>query len=539
MAQNISYRTVGNTGSLRSPVFDKKTGQNPQQVFAMHAAIKAQRDAKIEQRRQVQAAKDRWRDEQLSGIASTEFVNTVHGSMHEPAKDWLDTKYQRYGEIMDALNSEGMNSSNPQWRELQNEAAGIRSSYENLKKGLEGFRARRVEAIDMRNPENNDNPYNEVAKTPDSENSMGFLVDRELKEGYGDIQIADDGSFTFAGTNWNGKEIGSDNLPTLTIMPTAKAQELNKAAMTHGQNILNGSKKITDDRFLQDVRTEAGMTFKGMSRGELQAYILNDMDGNGGMPAFIIPEEVEADLAEGKDPVFKWVDGYGKEQEMAYTKLMGDKNAMASFATSNYYDGVLTYLKGQVPKESGPGKKQPPTNITSLIKDSIVKSQNEFGEDVGINNKASNKNIALALANSFPSGYGHDEFASREAAFILFKDSWKNNKYAKIDDETIRGLIQMEDTAGGKKISDKHLLQLMKEYDDYGLVMSLYKDFINKFQDKELFLQTKSGSLIAPKINLQDENQVWLMLNQLKMVSKNQAEVMYEMDFTNPGAFDN
>ena len=97
----------------------------------------------------------------------------------------------------------------------------------------------------------------------------------------------------------------------------------------------------------------------------------------------------------------------------------------------------------------------------------------------------------------------------------------------------------MEDTAGGKKISDKHLLQLMKEYDDYGLVMSLYKDFINKFQDKELFLQTKSGSLIAPKINLQDENQVWLMLNQLKMVSKNQAEVMYEMDFTNPGALDN
>ena len=118
--------------------------------------------------------------------------------------------------------------------------------------------------------------------------------------------------------------------------------------------------------------------------------------------------------------------------------IMGDKNAMASFATSNYYDGVLTYLKGQVPKESGPGKKQPPTNITSLIKDSIVKSQNEFGEDVGINNKASNKNIALALANSFPSGYGHDEFASREAAFILFKDSWKNNKYAKIDDETIK-----------------------------------------------------------------------------------------------------
>ena len=121
--------------------------------------------------------------------------------------------------------------------------------------------------------------------------------------------------------------------------------------------------------------------------------------------------------------------------------------------------------------------------------------------------------------------------------YMAYKDNVNNGKFAKIDDETIRGLIQMEDTAGGKKISDKHLLQLMKEYDDYGLVMQLYKDFINKFQDKELFLQTKGGGLVAPKINLQDENQVWVMLNQLKMVSKNQSEVMY--DFTNPGALDN
>ena len=405
MAQNISYRTVGNTGSLRSPVFDKQTGQNPQQVFAMHAAIKAQRDAKIEQRRQVQAAKDRWRDEQLSGIASTEFVNTVHESMHEPAKDWLDAKYQRYGEIMDTLNSEGMNSSNPQWRELQNEAAGIRSSYENLKKGLEGFRARRVEAIDMRNPENNDNPYNEVAKTPDSENSMGFLVDRELKEGYGNIQIADDGSFTFADTDWNGELIGSDNLPTLTVMPYKQQNELQKNELVYGNEIQTGKFKIGNEGNEQRIRTEIEMTFKDFSRGELQAYLLNDMDGAGGTPSFInydelLPDRIEdGKMVKGDNPELKWTDRFGKEQTMLYKDLLNDKKAMVSFATHFEFQGTLDYMKSMVPEEETIDTSKQLEKIANARKDSIsqgpstpkgYKSYEDFYADTSMTDKQKN-----------------------------------------------------------------------------------------------------------------------------------------------------
>ena len=38
----------------------------------------------------------------------------------------------------------------------------------------EKFGFENVIGSDLRNPENNDNPYNEVARTPDSENSLGF-----------------------------------------------------------------------------------------------------------------------------------------------------------------------------------------------------------------------------------------------------------------------------------------------------------------------------------------------------------------------------
>ena len=529
----ISYRTIQDPGK-RLRAKDKSieaAGKGFAQGYATMSAIVAQVNAQREQAKREQEAKDTWRDQQMADVTDTTFVEKVHGSIHENAYSWLKQKQQRYAELTDMLLQEGMNSRNEQWADIQNERKRIEGAYHNFSKNLDAFKTARQNTAEMRGPDIEGGEYNEVAKTPNSENALSFLYDREFGEGYGDIEIADDGSFTFPNTEWKGDLIGSGNLPTLVEMPYKQQQALQKRELIYGQEIKNKSFKIDDESNNARIRNEIHQEFRGMGVGELQAYILNDMDGEGGTPAFI------GQLAPGENPEFTWKDHQGNEQKMFYNDLMQSKDAMVSFATANEYQGTLQYMRGMIPTQSGPGTKQAPTNITSLIKDSIVRSQNEFGEDVGINNKASNKNIATALANNFPSGYGGDEFASREAAFIAYKDNVNNGKFAKIDDETIRGLIQMEDAAGGKKISDKRLLQLMKEYDDYGLVMQLYKDFINKFQDKELFLQTKGGGLVAPKINLQDENQVWVMLNQLKMVSKNQSEVMY--DFTNPGALDN
>ena len=85
-----------------------------------------------------------------------------------------------------------------------------------------------------------------LLKHPNSEVALGFLYDRSLARGYGDMEIADDGSFTFPDTEWQGNLIGSGNLPNVVDMPYAEQQTLNKNVMTYGDQIKNKTRDINN-----------------------------------------------------------------------------------------------------------------------------------------------------------------------------------------------------------------------------------------------------------------------------------------------------
>lgn len=363
----INYRTI-TPQRMAAPDTSAAAAQKGAQTgFAIGAQIRARIDAARAIEKANQAAKDKWRDSQMATITDTSFVDKVDPSIHEGAFAWLKGKQQEYGDVLDALSAEGMNSKNPAWAELNNQKIRIEASFNNFSDNLDNFKKSRQTAIDMRSP-NAGEGYNEVAKTLNSENALNFLVDRQFSGGYGDMQINDDGSFTFPETNYDGKPIGSDNLPTLTEMPYEQQNALIKNELAYGAEIKNGTYDINNEANNNRIRNEILTQFRGMKTDQLQAYLLNDMDGEGGTPAFI------SDLAPGENPTFTWNDVYGKEQSMDYQSLMTNKEAMVSFATSKEYEGTIDYMKTMVPEsEKDLAGTRTANELTELIEGSVVK----------------------------------------------------------------------------------------------------------------------------------------------------------------------
>ena len=443
----ISYRTIQDPGKrLRAP--DKSmeaASRGFAQGYATMSAIMAQVNAQREQAKREQEAKDAWRDQQMAGVTDTTFVEKVHGSIHEGAYSWLKQKQQRYAELTDMLLQEGMNSRNEQWADIQNERKRIEGSLHNFSENLDAFKKARQNTAEMRGPDIEGGEYNEVAKTPNSENALSFLYDREFGEGYGDIEIADDGSFTFPNTEWKGDLIGSGNLPTLVEMPYKQQQALQKRELIYGQEIKNKSFKIDDESNNARIRNEIHQEFRGMNVGELQAYILNDMDGEGGTPAFI------GQLAPGENPEFTWKDHQGNEQKMFYNDLMQSKDAMVSFATANEYQGTLDYMKGMVPSEGTLNVSKQQKEIANIRENSIYtprdypedypfqesegKKLDIFGREVkteseeDIKQKSINKFINN-LSNQYKQSLSrppYQQIRNRDAAFKTQFDAWVAN----------------------------------------------------------------------------------------------------------------
>ena len=450
----ISYRTIQDPGKrLRAP--DKSmeaAGRGFAQGYATMSAIMAQVNAQREQAKREQEAKDAWRDQQMADVTDTTFVEKVHGSIHEGAYSWLKQKQQRYAELTDMLLQEGMNSRNEQWADIQNERKRIEGAYHNFSKNLDAFKTARQNTAEMRGPDIEGGEYNEVAKTPNSENALGFLYDREFEGGYGDIEIADDGSFTFPDTEWDGKPIGSGNLPTVVDMPYKQQQALQKRELMYGQEIKNKSFKIDDESNNARIRNEIHQEFRGMGVGELQAYILNDMDGEGGTPAFI------GQLAPGENPEFTWKDHQGNEQKMFYNDLLQNKDAMVSFATANEYQGTLDYMKGMIPSEGTLNISKQQKEISDLRKTSVVNfkktapppmgydnwedfnkanpgfeiPENVTGEGgmTGINEKASTDKFITNLSLKYKQSLSrppYQQIRNRDEAFKIQFDSWKDD----------------------------------------------------------------------------------------------------------------
>ena len=241
----INYRTITPQRMAAPDTSGAAAQRGAQTGFAIGAQIRARIDAARAVEKANQQAKDKWRDTQMAGITDTSFVDKVDPSIHEGAFAWLKGKQQEYGNVLDALSAEGMNSKNPAWAELNNKKIRIEASFKNFSTNLDNFKKSRQTAIDMRGPDAGEG-FNEVAKTPNSESALGFLVDRQFSGGYGDMQINDDGSFTFPDTDYDGKPIGSDNLPTLTTMPYEQQNALIKNELAYGAEIKNGTYDINN-----------------------------------------------------------------------------------------------------------------------------------------------------------------------------------------------------------------------------------------------------------------------------------------------------
>jgi len=508
----INYRTIQDPGkSLRAQDTSMAASQRGfAQGYATMAAIQAQISARREMAKREQQAKDTWRDQQMADVTDTTFVEKMHGSIHESAYSWLKGKQQRYAELTDMLMQEGMNSRNPQWADIQNERKRIEGAYNNFSTNLDAFKVARQTTAEMRGPDITDGEYNEVAKTPNSENALGFLYDREFEGGYGDIEIADDGSFTFPDTEWDGKPIGSGNLPSVTDMPYKEQQTLNNNTMAYGDQIKNKTRDINNQRNLDKIRGEIHSNFKGMSLGKLQAFILNDMDGDGGIPGFL------SELAPGENPTLTWTDQHGKEQSMEYNNLMANKDALVSFASTNYYDGTMEYLKGQVPVDSEEKLgTQARADIDKIIGDSIeinkggglyawegYTSWEEWSEATGkpipkeaYNVQKSRENAVQNFINSdfVPSSvdiFPLSTLRDRNFAWERFLEKYKSSEEERNKFSSILGEKGID--SGKKKLTNEQMIANAK------------KIFDKQNGDREVFVEYNDGRLIGFDIDPTD-----------------------------------
>jgi len=169
-----------------------------------------------------------------------------------------------------------------------------------------------------------------------------------------------------------------------------------------------------------------------------------------------------------------------------------------------------------------------PTKISDLINNGTVRSTNEFGEETGVDKRNTNRNIALQLTQDYPVGYDSGALLSREAAFQMYKDNIGISAWENVDNSILKEIIEIESRLPNQELDGETLKRLNIE----GAAILLYMDFKKKYGNKELFQLTSKNQLIAPTVDLQDPNAVWVMLNQLKMVSKNQAQVT--TDYSDP-----
>ena len=238
-------------------------------------------------------------------------------------------------------------------------------------------------------------------------------------------------------------------------MPYKQQTDLINNLMAYGDEIKDGKRDINNEQNLNKIKTEIFNNFKGMNTGQLQAFILNDMDGEGGIPASI------GDLAPGENPTFTWADRYGKEQSMDYNNLMSNKDAMASFAAANSYNVAIDYMKTMVPEtEKDLAGTRTANELTELIEGSIVKDasssvpvgydsyeefyndpkfkddkeRNAYLNEFGVKHGADRELSMQKAAENIIGKYNHDniktfpysQMVTRDQAFKTFENDYYN-----------------------------------------------------------------------------------------------------------------
>lgn len=277
---------------------------------------------------------------------------------------------------------------------------------------------------------------------------------------------------------------------------------------------LNGL-ALDEKRARQDVRR-----WMGEDHTKLLSLARDDFDE---MPAFIKDEDLEKVIYNG----LTGRELLQKNNQTELKSFLVDKyiGALKDRHTTGTND--FDTIKAREDDEKNTTLKAP-TKISDLINNGTVRSTNEFGEETGVDERNTNRNIALQLTQDYPTGYAYDALISREAAFQMFKDNIGVSAWENIDNSVLKEIIEIESRLPNQELDAETLKRLNIE----PAAIPLYMEFRENYGNKELFQLTSKNQLIAPTVDLQDPNAVWVMLNQLKMVSKNQAQVT--TDYSDP-----
>jgi hypothetical protein len=436
-------------------------------------------------------------------------LTKIPTGLRNQVTDFLTTGRQKYYDASEKAANARMGSE--EYRNAVREMNNVNNSFRNLSGGLDNLLERRKEFLTDKDANNISNGDITDSKYYDNLSILGAdLNDPEALT----LSISEAGDVGFVIKGIDGQDKIINEIPNWNNKASATSDSLAKMSETYN---INGQKGIeVTDKILKDnvYRTI------GDNRSNIVSLATDSWLG---ASALINESNIDTELYQG----------------LTGAELLDPTNqaALKSYVNDRYFNGIKdaysagysVYNRKKQESEKDDTLK-PPTYLSELIDGSAVRTYNEYGEDMGINDKSTNRNIAYKITQNYPIGYANDKLVSREAAFQIFRDQSDVSAWNNIPSEALKEIIDLEISLSNQDINS----QTLKKLNINGAAIKLYEEFKKKYGNKELFHQSTTGPIVAPDIDLKDPNKVWVMLNQLKMVSKNQSKIA--TDFSGGGA---
>jgi hypothetical protein len=433
-------------------------------------------------------------------------ITKIPTGLRNQVTDFLTTGRQKYYDASEKAANARMGSE--EYRNAVREMNTINNSFRNLSGRLGNLQQARTEFI-----QNYDQGM--VSKGNQNYDEALSILGADLNDPNAlNLSISESGDIGFIIKGADGQDKIVNEIPNYFNKASNVSNSLAKMSETYNINGQRGI-EVTDQILRDNVYRTIGDNRDNIVSLATDSWL--------GASALINESNIDTELYQG----------------LTGAELLDPANqaALKSYVNDRYYNGIKdAYSSGygvynrKKQESERDDTLKPPTSLSELIEGSQVRTYNEYGEDMGINDKSTNRNIAYKITQNYPVGYGFDKLISREAAFQTFRDLINVPAWEDIPNETLKEIIDIETRLPNQEIDSKTLEKLNIN----GAAIKLYSEFKKKHGNKELFQLTQGGNIVAPEIDLKDPSKVWVMLNQLKMVSKNQGKIA--TDFSGSGA---
>lgn len=427
-------------------------------------------------------------------------LTKIPTGLRNQVTDFLTTGRQKYYDASERAANAKMGSE--EYRDAVREMNNVNNSFRNLSGGLDNLLERRKEFLADKDANNISNGDITDSKYYDNLSILGAdLNDPNALT----LSISEAGDVGFIIKGIDGQDKIINEIPNWNNKASATSDSLAKMSEAYNMNGQRGI-EVTDQILKDNVYRTIGDNRNNIVSLATDSWL--------GAPALINESNVDTELYQG----------------LTGAELLDPANqaALKSYVNERYFNGIKSAYSsgyGVYNRKKQESEKddtiKPPTSLSELIDGSEVRMYNEYGEDIGVDDKSTNRNIAYKITQNYPVGYGFDKLISREAAFQMFRDLINVPAWENIPNETLKEIIDIETRLSNQEIDSKTLEKLNIN----GAAIKLYSEFKKKHGNKELFQLTQGGNIVAPEIDLKDPSKVWVMLNQLKMVSKNQGKI--------------